>query len=228
MQQQLDMFVTSFAAFWQQIAVYTPKLLAALAVLFIGWIVAKLVRTAVRRILQIAHFEKLAQKSGIEEFLQHGEMSITLTGIISEVSYWLVLLIVVVTTSNSLGLQAVASLFNQIALYLPNIIVAILVLVFGTLLARFINRLIFAWLNNLGVNGSLTISTIAEYAVQIFAVFVALEQLNIGTQLITAAFIILFGSICLALALAFGLGGREWAAGVIEKSTSKSSKKPPY
>lgn len=227
MQQQLDMFVSSFASFWQQIAIYTPKLLAALIVLFIGLIVAKLVRTGVRRILQLAHFEKLAQKSGIEEFLQHGEMSITLTGVISEVCYWLVLLIVVVTTANSLGLQAVAALFNKVALYLPNIIVAILVLVFGTLLARFINRLVFAWLNNLGVNGSLTISTIAEYAVQIFAVFVALEQLNIGTQLITAAFIILFGSVCLALALAFGLGGKEWAAGVIEKSASKPSKKPP-
>jgi len=101
------------------------------------------------------------------------------------------------------------------------------VLVFGTLLARFINRLVFAWLNNLGVNGSLTISTIAEYAVQIFAVFVALEQLNIGTQLITAAFIILFGSVCLALALAFGLGGKEWAAGVIENPPPNLRKNHP-
>lgn len=227
MQQQLDIFVTSFATFWAQIATFIPKLLAAMLVLFLGWIIAKLVRSGVRRILQLAHFEKLAQKSGIEEFLKHGEMSITLSGIISEVIYWLVILIVVVTTANSLGLQAVATLFNKVALYLPNIIVAILVLVFGTLLARFINRLIFAWLNNLGVTGALTISTTSEYAVQIFAVFVALEQLNIGTQMITAAFIILFGSVCLALALAFGIGGRDLAAGVIEKMASQPGKKKP-
>jgi hypothetical protein len=137
------------------------------------------------------------------------------------VSYWLVLLIVLVTVSSSLGLTAVADLFNRVALYLPNIIVAVLIIIFGTLLARFLNRLIFAWLRNLGVDGALTISTIAEYGVQVFAVFVALEQLAIGTQLLTTAFAILFGAICLALALAFGLGGRDWAAGVIQKWSQK-------
>jgi hypothetical protein len=224
MEQQLDVFVSSLNAFWGEIAAFFPKLLAALVLLFVGWLVAKLVRSGVKRLLAVAHFETLAQKSGIEEFLKHGELNITLSGIISEVSYWLVILIVIVTVSSSLGLQAVADLFNKVALFLPNIIVAILVLLFGTLMARFLNRLIFAWLNNLGVTGALTISTIAEYMVQIFALFVALEQLNIGTQLMTAAFIILFGSVCLALALAFGLGGREWAADLIAKLSAKNKK----
>ena len=134
-------------------------------------------------------------------------------------------MIVVVTVANSLGLHMVADLFNKVVLYIPNIIVAILVLVFGTLLSRFINRVIFAYLNNIGVEGSLTISTISEYAVQIFVVFVALEQLQIGTQLLTAAFQIGFGAIAFAFALAFGLGGRDWAAGVIQKLTATSKKK---
>jgi hypothetical protein len=115
----------------------------------------------------------------------------------------------------------VADLFNKIVLYIPNIIVAILVLVFGVLVARFINRMVFAYLNNMGVQGALTISTLAEYGVIIFVVFVALEQLAIGTTLLTAAFQIGFGAIGLAFALAFGLGGREWAAGVIKKLTEK-------
>lgn len=224
MEQQIDIFVSSLTAFWGQIAMFVPKLAAALLLLFVGWLVAKLVRSGVKRLLHVAHFDVLAQKSGVEEFLKHGDLRITLSSVIAEVSYWLVILVVIVTTSNSLGLQAVADLFNRVALYLPNIIVAILVLVFGTLMARFINRLIFAWLNNLGVEGALTIGTAAEYAVQIFALFVALEQLNIGTQMLTAAFIILFGAICLALALAFGLGGREWAAGVIEKLAAGKNK----
>jgi len=87
--------------------------------------------------------------------------------------------------------------------------------------ARFINRMVFAYLNNIGVQGALTISTLSEYAVIIFVVFVALEQLQIGTSLLTAAFQIGFGAIGLAFALAFGLGGREWAAGVIRKLTEK-------
>jgi hypothetical protein len=224
MQQQIDIFVSSLMTFWGQIAMFIPKLGAALLLLFIGWLFAKVVRTGVKRLLQVAHFDALAQKSGVEEFLKHGDMSITLSGVIAEVSYWLVILVVIVTTSNSLGLQAVAELFNRVVLYLPNVIVAILVLVFGTLMARFINRMVFAWLNNLGIDSALTISTAAEYGVQIFALFVALEQLNIGTQMLTAAFIILFGAICLGLALAFGLGGREWAAGVIEKLAERERK----
>lgn len=225
MDQQFDVFVSSFNAVITQITDFLPKLLAALVLLFIGWLIAKAVRSGVRRLLAIAHFDRLAEKAGIEEFLKHGEMHVTLGGIISEVSYWLVLLIVLVTVSSGLGLTAVANLFNRVALYLPNIIVAVFIIIFGTLLARFINRLVFAWLRNLGVEGALTISTVAEYSVQIFAVFVALEQLAIGTQLLTTAFAILFGSICLALALAFGLGGRDWAAGVIQKWASKDSKK---
>lgn len=135
-------------------------------------------------------------------------------------------MIVLVTVSSSLGLTAVANLFNRIALYLPNIIVAVLIIIFGTLLARFINRRVFAWLRDLGVDGALTISTISEYGVQLFAVFVALEQLAFGTQLLTTAFAILFGAICLALALAFGLSGRDWAARVIDRwSGSKRNTK---
>lgn len=223
--QEIDLFVSSINTFLGQIAAFVPKFLAAMLLLAVGWILAKLVRKGVRKLLDIAHFDKLAEKSGIEEFLKHGELNITLSGIIGEVAYWLALLVVIVTAANSLGLAAVAGLFNKVALYLPNVVVAILVLVFGTLVARFINRLVFAWLNNLRVDGALNISTVAEYAVQVFALFVALEQLNIGAQMLTAAFIIAFGSVCLALALAFGLGGRDWAAGVIAK-LAENKKRP--
>ena len=224
MQQQLDIFLSSFNAVIAQLADFLPKLLAALVLLFAGWIIAKLVRSGIKRLLILAHFDRLAEKTGVEEFLKHGDMHITLAGVISEVSYWLVLLIVLVTVSSGLGLHAVADLFNRVVLYLPNIIVAVLIIIFGTLLARFINRMVFAWLRNLGVDGALTISTISEYGVQVFAVFVALEQLAIGTQLLTTAFAILFGAICLALALAFGLGGRDWAARTIERWASNKEK----
>lgn len=227
MLQQFNVFIASFNAIISQIAEFLPKLVLALALLFFGWIVAKLVRGGVRRLLALAHFDQLAEKTGVEEFLKHGDMHVTFSGIISEVSYWLVVLIVLVTVSSSLGLTAVADLFNRVALYLPNIVVAVLIIIFGTLLARFVNRLVFTWLRNLGIDGALTMSTIAEYGVQIFAVFVALEQLAIGTQLLTTAFAILFGAICLALALAFGLGGREWAARAIERWSNKQNNHKP-
>src|SRR5512143_933123 len=221
MQQQLDVFVASLTSFWTQLAGFVPQLLAALLLMFIGWLFANLVRTGVMKLLDVLKFDSLSEKTGIEAFLKQGNLDISLSRLLGKLVYWVIIFIVIVTVANSLGLHMVAELFNKIVLYIPNIIVAILVLVFGILMARFINRLVFAYLNNMGVQGALTISTLSEYGVIIFVVFVALEQLQIGTDLLTAAFQIGFGAIGLAFALAFGLGGREWAAGVMKKLTEK-------
>ena len=200
---------------------YAGPFVAGLLLLFVGWLLANLVRTGVMKLLDVLRFDSLAEKTGIEAFLKQGNLDVSLSRLLAKLAYWVIIFIVIVTVANSLGLHMVADLFNKIVLYIPNIIVAILVLVFGVLVARFINRLVFAYLNNIGVQGALTISTLAEYGVIIFVVFVALEQLAIGTTLLTAAFQIGFGAIGLAFALAFGLGGREWAAGVIKKLTDK-------
>jgi small-conductance mechanosensitive channel len=221
MQQQIDVFVASLTSFWTQLAAFVPQLLAALVLLFLGWILANIVRSAVGKVLDTLKFDELGKKTGIEAFMRQGNIDLTLSRLIANLVYWIILLVVIVTVANSLGLTTVAELFNKVVFYLPNIIVAVLVLVFGVLVARFINRLVFAYLNNMGVDGALTLSTLAEYAVIIFVVFVALEQLQIGTHLLISAFQIGFGAIGLALALAFGLGGKEWAAGIIKRLTEK-------
>lgn len=221
MQQQFDIFMNSLNTFWTKLGTFIPQLLAALVLLIFGWIIAKLLRAGTRKFLRIMHFDRLAEKSGIEAFLKHGELEVSLTNLLSELVYWLVMLVVVILVSDSMGLSKVTELFNQVALYIPHIIIAIVVLVFGTLLARAINRMVFAYLKNIGVDSALTISTITEYAIQVFVVFVALEQLNIGTQLLTVAFAITFGALSLALALAFGLGGKEWAAEILNRLTNK-------
>jgi hypothetical protein len=221
MQYQIDMFLTSLNQFWVQIVNFVPKLLAVLVILFFGWIVAKLVRGGVKRVLELMQFDQFAQKSGLEAFMNSGSFNVTLSGIISQVIYWLVILLFVITGANALELTAVALLLQQLAGYLPHIIVAILVIVFGTLLARFINRLVFAWLHSIKFEHALAVSTSAEYGIQILAIFIALEQLGIGMQLIHSLFVIIFGAVFLALAIAFGLGGKEWAARFIDNMSKK-------
>ena len=224
MQYQLDIFVASLNDFWLQIVHFLPKLLAVIVILFFGWIIAKLARTAVKRVLVLMHFDQFAQKSGLEAFMSHGNFNLTLSGILSQVVYWLVIIMFIITGANMLGLTEVALLLQQLAGYLPHIIVAILVVIFGTLLARFVNRLVFAWLYSIKFSRALTVSTSAEYGIQILAIFIALEQLGIGMQLIHSLFVIVFGAFFLALALAFGLGGRDWAAKVIADLDAKKIK----
>jgi len=222
MQYQLDVFLASLNQFWVQVVNFVPKLLAVIVILFFGWIIAKLVRTAVKHILELVKFDNFAEKSGLEAFMNSGDVNITLSGIISQVVYWLVIIMFIITGANMLGLTEVAQLLHDLAAYLPRIILAILVMIFGTLLARFINRLVFAWLHSIKFERALLVSTSVEYGIQILALFIALEQLGIGVQLINSLFVIVFGAIFLALALAFGLGGRDRAAKVIEELSNKN------
>lgn len=225
--RELDIFVASLTEFWTDFVVFMPQLLAALVILLLGWVLAKLLRAGMLRLLRILQFHRLAEKSGLEAFLEQGNVNITLSRLISDIVYWLVLLIVIVSVSHSLGLEVVARLFTRVINYVPNILAAILVLVFGALIARFVNRLLFAYLNRLGVGNALTLSTIAEYAVQVFVIFVALEQLQIGTALLISAFQIGFGAVALGLAIAFGLGGKERASEIIARMSRRTNDRTP-
>jgi hypothetical protein len=218
---QINLFLTSLQTFWGQIALFMPKLLAALLLLMAGWVLARILRAGVRRGLEALGFGRMAEKSGLEALIKQGGVDLSLAGIIAGATFWLVLLVVAVSAANSLGLDSLASLANKVILYLPKVVVAILILVFGTLFARVVNRMVFAWLNNAKFPGALSVSTGSEYAVQIFALFLALEQMEIGATLLTVAFTIVFGGLVLTLALAFGLGGRDWAAERIKDWSQK-------
>jgi hypothetical protein len=222
--EQFNILVDSLNALGSEIASFAPKLIAAIVLLLLGWVLAKLVRTGITRLLKLMNFERATEKPGLESFLKHADLEVSIASLLGNLAYWLVILVMIVFVANSLGLHIVAELFNQVVLYIPNVIVAILVLVFGTILARFINKLVFAWLNNVEFTGALTVSTFSEYAILIFVFFMAMEQLQIANELLTAAFIIAFGAVGLAFSLAFGLGGRDWAARVIDEHTRKDKK----
>lgn len=222
MDTQINLFLTALETFWDQIAIFLPKLLAVLVMILAGWILARILRAGVKRGLDAVGFGRIAERTGLEALVKQGGVDLSLAGVIAGATYWLVLLVVAVSAASSLGLDSLASLANKLVLFMPKIVVAVLILVFGTLLARVVNRIVFAWLNNAKFSGALTVSTGSEYAVQIFALFLALEQIEIGTTLLTVAFTIVFGGLVLALALAFGFGGREWAAERIKDWSRKS------
>lgn len=219
--QSYDLF-NSLSTVGGELAAFVPRLLAALILLFVGWLLAKLIKSFMERFLRVIRFDRLADQSGIESFLRQGEINLSLSQIVSLLVYWLIMLIVIVTVFNSLGLESVAQLFNRIVLYTPQIIAAVLVLVFGSLFARFLSKIMYAYLNNIGVESARTMSRVAMYAIMVFVFFIALEELQIGEAITQLAFMIMFGAVGLAFAIAFGLGGRDWAASVIAKRMSGS------
>jgi hypothetical protein len=217
----VKIMIESLKTFWSQIGVYLPRLFAALLLLIAGWIVARLLRRVTIKFLKMVRLDVMAEKAGIEDFLVQGGVRYTTVTIIANFIYWLIMFTVILAVLNSLGLQAAERLFDRVILYIPNVVVAVLVLLFGSLLGRFVRGAAFTYLNNIGVEGAAFISHVAQWAIIVFVTSVALEQLSIGGQILISAFQIAFGALCLALALAFGLGGRRWAAHVLDKIWKK-------
>jgi hypothetical protein len=215
--ESFETILESLRVFWTELAAFLPRLLAALALLAVGWVVARLVRRATIRFLKLVRLDAVAERAGIEDFLVQGGVRYTAVTILAQLVYWLLLFTVLLATLNVLGLGVAAELFNRVVLYIPNVLAAVLVLLFGSLLGRFLGGALYTYLNNTGVSGARFLSTLAQWAVLVFVGFIALEQLRIGGQILVSAFQIAFGAFCLALALAFGLGGRRWAAQLLER-----------
>jgi len=214
---ELTVFVDSLQQAWTQLASFLPKLAAAIVMLVVGWGVAKFIRRIAIRLLRLLRVDLLAERSGVEDFLIQGGVRLTAVTILANLLYWLILLTVILAVLIVLGLPAAAELFNRIILYIPNVFVAVLVLMFGSLFARLVKGAVYAYINNVGIEGSAALSTAAYWAVLVFVVSIALEQLSIGGQVLISAFQIAFGALCLALALAFGLGGRQWAGKILDR-----------
>lgn len=200
-----------------QIIEYSPRLLLAILLLAGGWLLAKLLRRLTIRLLRALHLDVAAERAGIEDFLVQGGIRYTAVTLVGNVLYWFVIFAATLGALNVLGLDAADDLLRRVLLYIPNVVVALLVLLFGSVLARFVRGAAFAYLNNIGIEGAAFLSLLAQGAILIFVGLVALEQLKIGGEIVISAFQLAFGAFCLAFALAFGLGGRRWAAQVLER-----------
>lgn len=213
----MNMILDPWRAFALQLAEFLPRLMGAFAILVIGWLVAKVTQVGITRFLKVLKVDALSEKAGVEAFLKQGGLQQSAIDILGMLVYWILMLVVILIALNSLGLQTASELLNRIILYIPNVIVAVFVLIFGLFLAKLLQGALMTYLNNAGVRNSAMISNIGRYAVIVFVVSIALEQLSVGRELVVSAFQIAFGAMCLALALAFGLGGREWAENILSK-----------
>ena len=205
----------------QAILAMLPDLLLAVVLLIAGWLIAKLVRRLAIRVLRTLRADELAERAGFEDFLIQGGVQVTTVTLIGNTIYWLILAGVFIALLDALGMRSAGALLERMIDFVPNLILAVGILVFGSLLARVVGALVFSYLSNIGSAAAEPIAAMARYALLIFALFMAAEQLAIRSEVLVSAFQIAFAALCFAAALAFGLGGREWAARQIERYTRK-------
>lgn len=212
MNEQVNLFLESSKSFLNEIAMFLPRIIGAFIILIIGWIIAKLIKKLTVKLLGIIKFEFLTEKSGIDKFMKDGGMKFSTSELIGKLFYWIIMFIVIMAVLNSLGLDKASELFYMILSYIPNIIVAIAIFIIGMYLANFVSQMLLTSLTSMQEKTATLVSRIAFYSIILLTIFITLVQLNIAEEIVVSAFQLLFGAICLAFALAFGLGGKDKAA----------------
>jgi len=224
---QVNLVLDTVRTYLVEIGRFLPKLTGALIVLVLGWLIAKAARWAIVNGLKLARFNVLAEKAGVDDFLKRGGSRKTTIDVLGILGYWLVILITLLTAFNTLGLGVVAELLRRVVLFVPNVIVAVLIIAIGLYFARLLAESVITYSKNVGLEDAETLGRITRYAIMAFVVILALAQMDIGGEILKNAFYILFGAVCLALALAFGLGGQKWASEALERLLQYRGRKKP-
>jgi hypothetical protein len=204
---------------------YLPVLLGALIILIVGWLIAKAIKRLIEEVLKAIRFDTLADKAGVTTILKKGDLKITASQVVSGLVYWLVIIMVLVMVVNALGLPKASDVLASLFAYVPKVIAALFVLVVAMFLASFVSGIVRTAAGNANLPNPEILAAVCRWAIIIFAVTIALEELGIATLLVTATFNIILGGVCLALALAFGLGGKDAAAKFLEDLRQKHCKK---
>jgi hypothetical protein len=231
--ENMEMLIEPVRASLHQVGEFLPRVLLAIGIVVVGWLVAKAVRFAIVRMLRAINFNVVTEKAGIDAFLQQGGSEINASSVLALLSYWLVILAALLVAFNSIGLTYVTDLIGRIVLFVPKVMVAVLVLAFGAYFARFIGLALTTYCKNVGIGDAQALGKVAQYAILVFVVLIALDQLGLG-EIIRQTFLIIIAAVALALALAFGLGGQKRAAEFLERwsrsrngDKNASERKPP-
>jgi len=217
--------MTSLAAALAMFLSAIPKIIGFAVILIVAWLLSALVEKAVGALLRAIKFNDLAQRSGFADFVSKMGTSTDSAGMIGLLAKWFIRLIGLVVAFDALGLPAISDVLRELLLWLPNVVVALVVLVIGGLAARALSNLVRGATAEAGISSSNLLSKVAASLVWAFAIVVAVNQIGIATTLVNTLFMAFVGAIALGLGLAFGLGGRETAGQIVSKWYSTAQDK---
>ncbi|MBE0626491.1 MAG: hypothetical protein IH606_16955 [Burkholderiales bacterium] len=215
--EKVDIMLEPVRAFLVQIGGFLPKLALAFGVLIAGWLLAKFARFAIDKALRAINFNVLTERAGLDGFLRQGGIETDTTGILGLLVYWLVILAALIIGFNSMGLTYITGLLGEVVLFVPKIVAALLILAFGAYFARFVGNAVITYCRNISIQDADVLGKLAQYGIMTFVVLIALDQVNVGGDIVRQSFLIILAGVVFALALAFGLGGKDAAAELIDR-----------
>lgn len=220
--------IDSITSGLNQVGGYIPSILGALVILIIGGLIAKLLEMIVVLVLRKVQLDKAADTLKVNESLARGNVKLTFSELLGALIYWICMIIVLVAGIKALGLDVTSTALERVLTYIPSVVAAAFILVLGAVFSNFVAGAVRIITSNIGLSQSKMISNFTQYAIIIFAIIVALQGL-ISTEeialssssIVRPGLGMLFGGICLALAIAFGFGARDIATDIMNKLRSK-------
>jgi hypothetical protein len=208
---------------WTKIVAFVPEVLGALVIIVIGLIVAGALGKLAKKLVHLTHVDALAQKIGLSRRFEDAGIKFSISGVIGWIVKWFFIIVTLIAAVDILKLQQVTKFLQDVALYIPNVIVAVVILVIGLVIGQFSYQIVekTAKASHLTAHIGDVLAAIAKWSIVIFALMASLTQLSIATRLIEILFTGFVAMLALALGLSFGLGGREKASRFLEKLGGK-------
>ncbi|MDD4531156.1 MAG: hypothetical protein PHH21_00415 [Candidatus Pacebacteria bacterium] len=210
---------------WENILMFLPNLLAAIVIFVIGWFVAMWIGKLIAGILNKLQFDALFEKTGWKEALSNADLKVEPSAFIGAVSKWILVIVFLMIVTDIMGWVAFAGLLASIVAWMPNLVVAIIIMVVAIIIADIVEKLVKVPTKKMGVSSVNFMGTVVKWAIYIFAALAVLLQLGVTPKIVEVLIMGFVGTLTLALGLSFGLGGKEAASRMIEEARRKMSDK---
>lgn len=221
-----NVLTMSFQNLWQGIVSFAPSLIIAILIVVIGWLIGALIGRVISQVVRSLKVDQALRKAGVEEALSRGGIMLNSGGFLGGLVKWFVIVVFFVAAFDVLGLSQVNSFLSAVVLqYLPQVIVAVLILLVAAIIGDVMQRIVVTSARAAELHSARLLGSVTKWAIWIFALLAALYQLGIAATFIQTIFTGVVVALSLALGLSFGLGGQEAAARFIEKMRSEISHK---
>lgn len=218
-----EVFIHSLRSFGEKLMVAVPAILGAILILILGWLIAKLFQSITRQVLKLLKINQLAEKIKATDMLAKANIQSTPVDLIAKFVYWLLLLLVVITASDTLGWSTVSNEISKLVEYLPSLVAAILFFIVGLYVASFVRDVIRGTTSSLGISVGITLSNVVYYILLVLISLTALDQAGIDTQILHSNSLLILGTILVTAAISYGLASKDMLANILGSYVGKRS-----
>jgi len=210
-----DIVRNSLMTLWGGVALFLPQFIAAIVVFLVGWLIAELLGKLAYHVVKILHVDNALGKVGFRQAWERSGFKLDTPVLFYELVKWFFVVVFLMAATNILGLIQVSEFLRTVVFYLPNVIVAMVILLIGILVAKFSEGLVKASVKAAGLMSANFLGALTKWAVFVFSLLIALAQLKVADDIIKIVITGLIAASALAMGLAFGLGGVKHAEQII-------------